>query len=54
MSVPVRLGAFVAVLVVAFGAAFGIGAAVGPLDDGTGTTDAEMQMDHGSMDEGGG
>ena len=47
MSVPLRLGAFVAVLVLVFGAALGVGAAVGPLDDGTGEgTSTEMQMDH--------
>lgn len=33
MTAPARIGAFVAGLVVAFGAAFGIGAAVGPWDE---------------------
>ncbi len=50
MSVPLRLGAFAAVLVLVFGAALGVGAAVGPLDDGAGATHSgsstEMQMDH--------
>ena len=50
MSVPVRLGAFAVVLVLVFGAALGVGAAVGPLDDGTGAphgaSSTDMQMDH--------
>lgn len=37
MNVPARLAAFAAGLVVVFGAGWGIGAAVGPLDDGSGT-----------------
>lgn len=32
MNVPARLAGFAAVLVVVFGAAFGLGAAVGPID----------------------
>jgi hypothetical protein len=37
MSVPLRLAAFALVLVVCFGAAYGVGAAVGPADDGGAT-----------------
>ena len=38
MSVVARLAAFVAVLVLCFGAAYAVGAAVGPLDDGPATS----------------
>lgn len=38
MNVPAKLAAFVVVLVVGFGAAFAVGAAVGPIDDGPTTT----------------
>lgn len=34
MSIPARLALFAAALAVVFGAAFGAGSAVGPLDDG--------------------
>ncbi len=47
MSVPVKLGSFGLLLVVVLVAAFMLGAAVGPLDDGVGEPSMEMQMDHG-------
>ena len=52
MNVVARLVAFVVVLVLCFGAAFAVGAAVGPIDDGEPTTttaviDADMDMEHG-------
>jgi hypothetical protein len=55
MSIVARLAAFVAVLVLCFGAAYAVGAAVGPVDDSPGTstttvshdTDAEMDMEAG-------
>ena len=59
MSVPLRLAAFALVLVVCFGAAYGVGAAVGPLDDGdaavphaTVTTAAQDPM-HAGEEHGG-
>ena len=33
MSVPVKLAAFAVVLALSFGAAYGVGAAVGPIED---------------------
>lgn len=39
-SVPLRLGAFAIVLVVAFVLAFGVGSAVGPVDDAGAPTTA--------------
>lgn len=33
MSVPAKLAAFAVVLVLSFGAAYGVGAAVGPIED---------------------
>lgn len=47
--VVVRLAGFALVLVVAFGAAFGVGRAVGPLDDGgslPGTDQHQGPADH--------
>ncbi len=35
MSVPAKLAAFAVVLVLSFGAAYGVGAAVGPIEDGS-------------------
>jgi hypothetical protein len=64
MSVVARLAAFVAVLVLCFGAAYAVGAAVGPLDDGPATSGgsspttapagADMNGDmNGDMEHGG-
>lgn len=39
MSVAAKLAAFAAVLVLCFAAAFGVGAAVGPIDDAPGDSD---------------
>lgn len=51
-SVPIRLGAFVVVLLIAFGAAFGVGSAVGPTDDtGPVTTTAPGREHPGPHDE---
>lgn len=46
MNVPAKLAAFAVVLVVGFGAAFAVGAAVGPIDDGP--TTAVEDPGHGS------
>ena len=48
MSVVARLAAFVAVLVLSFGAAYAVGAAVGPVDDSPGTSTTSVGGDTGS------
>jgi hypothetical protein len=50
VSVVAKLVAFVVVLVLCFGAAYAVGAAVGPIDDGEPagvTTSTTMPMGHG-------
>jgi len=49
VNVGARLGAFAAIVVVAFGAAFALGAAVGPDGDEnpTSTTSTTVAVDHG-------
>lgn len=59
MSVAAKLAGFALVLVVCFVAAYGVGAAVGPLDDApstdghTPTTAAPVGADHGGSEHGG-
>jgi hypothetical protein len=52
--IPLRIAAFAVGLLAAFGAAFGLGRAVGPLDDQptpapASTTTTTHPMDHGEM-----
>lgn len=48
LSVPVRLGAFGAGLLVVFGASFGVGRVTGDVDQGP-TAPAEQSVDHEEM-----
>ncbi len=50
MGVPAKLAGFAVILLATFGAAFGIGRAVGPVGDDpapAGTTPTTVPMDHG-------
>ncbi len=49
--VTVRLAGFALVLVAAFGAAFGVGRAVGPLDDGRSPTATDQHQGPADHDD---